>query len=459
MTALETGIASPLPGAAAAYDVTVLLPFGADPQQDVAALDALGTLDIGLTWNLLAADLGGVPAVTDVLRSADGDLELVEVPGSGETEALATVLPRASGRLLWLPPAGAAPTARLLTAALDARSAAGAVVLVSSEYGLLADTEIIRALQLPGAQFHPSRRSFCEALAAQAASAGHQVSLPGVGAHPDGLTPLLLSLINGRCGSTLTMQLLGTSEAISFDRQPPYENNYLGYLTRLAGHIALPAGMTVGDGGALSRGEVEFAAALPFDTSVDRPELSRRMLRGMWREFSDFRRATEPGARLWAEKYGRQAIPEVLPPARVLMLVRDPRDMWCSIDAFDRRRGFYGFGRAADESRQTFLQRHLDSVQEYAKRRCPANSSVLIVRYEDMVQDLTAQARRIGAWLGVQLSADAVQAQSAAFRDHMTSTDPAASVARWRTELPAADAALFSDQLLGELLSFGYPLD
>jgi hypothetical protein len=76
-----------------------------------------------------------------------------------------------------------------------------------------------------------------------------------------------------------------------------------------------------------------------------------------------------------------------------------------------------------------------------------------------MVHDLEAQARRIGAWLGVDLSAAVVSAQSAAFRDHMTSTDPAASVARWRSELPAADAALFSDQLLGELLSLGYPLD
>ena len=73
--------------------------------------------------------------------------------------------------------------------------------------------------------------------------------------------------------------------------------------------------------------------------------------------------------------------------------------------------------------------------------------------------DLEAQARRIGAWLGVSLSASAVQAQSAAFRDHMTSADPAASVARWRSELSAADAALFTDQLLGELLGLGYPLD
>jgi hypothetical protein len=332
-------------------------------------------------------------------------------------------------------------------------------VYVSPELGLIGETEVLRGLPTTGSQFHPGRRSWCEALAADAAATGCAVSLPGVGEHPNGLTPLLLSLINGRCGSTLTMQLLATSDAIAFDRQPPYENNYLGYLNRLAGHIALPAGLTVGDGGALSRGEVEFAAALPFDTSVDRPDLSRRMLRGMWREFSAFRRESEPAARLWAEKYGRQAIPEVLPPARVLMLVRDPRDMWCSIDAFDRRRGFYGFGRAADESRQTFLQRHLDSVQEYAKRRYPAGSSVLLVRYEDMVLDLEAQARRIGAWLGVQLSAAAVQAQSAAFRDHMTSSDPSASVARWRSELPAADAALFSDQLLGELLSLGYPLD
>lgn len=459
MTTLDARTADSWSDGDASYDVTVLLPFGADRQQDVAALDALGSLDIGLRWNLLATDLGGFPAVTEVLRAADGDLELVELPGSDEVDALANALRRVTGRLVWVPPVGAAPSGALLTDALDARTAAGAAAYFSMKHGLVAESRALHALPTTGSQFHPSRRSWCEALAADVAAAGFQVNLPGVDEHPAGLTPLLLSLINGRCGSTLTMQLLATSDAIAFDRQPPYENNYLGYLTRLAGHIALPPGMTVGDGGALSRGEVEFAAALPFDTSVNRPDLSRRMLRGMWREFSAFRQEMEPAARLWAEKYGRQAIPEVLPPARILMLVRDPRDMWCSIDAFDRRRGFYGFGRATDESRQTFLQRHLDSVQEYAKRRYPANSSVLLVRYEDMVHDLDAQARRIGSWLGVQLSAAAVHAQSAAFRDHMTSADPAASVARWRSELPAADAALFSDQLLTELLNLGYPLD
>ena len=50
----------------------------------------------------------------------------------------------------------------------------------------------------------------------------------------DSLNPLLILDLGGRSGSTLLMQLLGTSPQIAFDRVYPSEVRYLTYLLRWA---------------------------------------------------------------------------------------------------------------------------------------------------------------------------------------------------------------------------------
>src|SRR5436853_2601872 len=52
--------------------------------------------------------------------------------------------------------------------------------------------------------------------------------------HDEFLTPILVRCMWGRVGSTLLMQLLGTSEAIAFNRSYPYEARVL---TSLLHHI------------------------------------------------------------------------------------------------------------------------------------------------------------------------------------------------------------------------------
>lgn len=435
----------------AQYDVTVLLPFGSAPAAEIAALESLGGMDSPLRWQLLAADRGGDPVVTAILRDAEGDLELVAVPGAGEVAALAAALPQATGELLWIPATGTIPTAELMHRAVQAQAASGGGVL-SDQFGLIAPAQPLasRPVSVPSA--HPSRQSLLAALAADLSGVGITAGASAPDPAMD-LAPVLLSLINGRCGSTLTMQLLATSPEIALDRIAPFENNYLGYLTRLAGHIALPTGADA----ASSEGDFPLVGGMPFPPLMDRNELSRRALRGIWHEFSDYRRETQPEARFWAEKFGSLAVPDSLPPARVLVLVRDPRDIWCSINSFDDKRGYFGFGRSPEQSRCEFLERFLTSVRSLIARRYPASARVLLVRYEDLATDLPGQAGRIGRWLGTTLDAGQVLAGRDSFADHMTSASTAASVARWRRELPAKESAIFTAELGAELRTLGYP--
>jgi hypothetical protein len=451
MTSLVSVVPVVVPNPRAAgevhYDLTVLLPFGSDSTEEIATLESLGDIESPVRWQLLAADTGGDRVITAILRDAEGDLELVSVPGRNEAAALAAALPHAAGTLLWIPPAGVRPDAELMHRATQELAASGADGLLSDACGLLAPAHALAATTVPVPSAHPSRHSLLAALAADLTAAGLSMQITRTPESVD-LTPVLLSLISGRCGSTLMMQLLATSGEIALDRVPPFENNYLGYLSTLAGHIALPVGTAAGDG---------LAGAIPFPPLMDRQELSRRALRGIWHEFSAFRREGQPEARFWAEKFGDLTVPDVLPPARVLVLVRDPRDIWCSINSFDDKRGYYGFGRSADQSRTAFLEFFLQSVRNLVARRYPSSAQVLRVRYEDLATDLPGQAVRIGGWLGTHLDADQVLAGRDRFADHMTSSTPAASVARWRRELPADEAAIFTSVLGTELRALGYP--
>ena len=82
------------------------------------------------------------------------------------------------------------------------------------------------------------------------------------------MVPILLRSF-GRSGSTLVMQLLGTSPNIIFDREYPYEKRHLTYLYRLA---LLPGKEVNNDGlwntESLIHKGVDRVGPLPFNTSI-----------------------------------------------------------------------------------------------------------------------------------------------------------------------------------------------
>ena len=286
------------------------------------------------------------------------------------------------------------------------------------------------------------------------------------------LEPVLVCGLWGRVGSTLCMQLLGTSDAVSFDRSYPFENrslaSLLSYLAPLGGAQSAPKGWWMDDPDHLwwvdpeSFGFEVTGAPLGYAAlGVDRADLHRRSVRAVWQAYSDaVAQADRPPARFYAEKFGgrREDLDGAGIPYRVLNLVRDPRDVWASVLAFDVKRGYYGFGRRREQQEGSYLESFVEAV----RRRLDEMAHVVpgvpttTVRYEDLVADLPAEAARIGGWLDVRLDAHVVEAGREAHRHHMTSDSTVDSVGRWRRDLPAAHVETIEDRLGGHIHRLGY---
>src|ERR1700722_19802160 len=97
------------------------------------------------------------------------------------------------------------------------------------------------------------------------------------------LTPVLVRMLEGRVGSTLTMELLGSSPAVGFERVYPYEHSYLTYFVRLLKQAASNTGApwTMND---LLYGEEPTAGPFPFrPRSLDMDAFVTESLAALWR--------------------------------------------------------------------------------------------------------------------------------------------------------------------------------
>jgi len=295
------------------------------------------------------------------------------------------------------------------------------------------------------------------------------------------LTPILLDH-RGRDGSTLMMRLLRTSPAVAVPGPYPYEKKYFAYLwrwSRLLERRDKSEWWTYIDLTSLTFENMKSLMGPPPWSSdlihdADR-SMSRHMFDEAWSEFS--RRATEqvraehgdPSAnvRYYAEKHQDTRLIDVgaLPAVRVLVLVRDPRDMFVSFNAFDAKRRNEGRaefeaarpapGESEDERVRRFIDRERERMR-WISGLDPAGE-IPVIRYEDLVTDLPGQARRLEEWLSVSLN-PAAAAADAKLRDrHVSAATPEASVGRWRKELEPDVAERLNRELGAELEALGYP--
>jgi hypothetical protein len=288
----------------------------------------------------------------------------------------------------------------------------------------------------------------------------------------------------GRDGSTLMMRLLATSPNVAIPGPYPYEKKYFAYLwrwSRLLERRDKSVRWTYLDLSSLTYESMKSLMGPPPWSSdlMHDPEdpMSKRMFEAAWSEFS--RRAAEQvrvehgdpeaGVRYYAEKHRDTRMIDLgeLPPVRVLVLVRDPRDMYVSFHAFDAKRQsegrapFVGARPAPGESEEERIERFVD--RERSRMRWIAEiesaGTFPVVRYEDLVTDLAGQARRLEDWLSIGLDADAAAGDAELRKLHVSAPTPEASVGRWRTELDPGLAERFSGEFRDELAALGYSVE
>jgi hypothetical protein len=280
---------------------------------------------------------------------------------------------------------------------------------------------------------------------------------------PARLPVIGVRLADGRTGSTLLMQLLGTSPHVAFDRRYPAEYRFLSYFARMAEQMVEPfderrhVGVTpFFFGPRPTWGPVPFASDV-----VDVGRLGAPLLRSMWSAWTEQVCAARPDTRWYAEKL---AVPvEVIRAAgidvRVIDLVRDPRDVLASIRAFTAT-GMDGFDRQAGQSESEYLDVFIAKFAAQLERmhdRAPDDDRI-VVRYEDLVTDTHGQAQRIGGWLSLTFDASAVLGDRDRYRHHMTTSSVDASIGRWERDLEPTEARRIASALGALLVAFGYDL-
>jgi len=293
----------------------------------------------------------------------------------------------------------------------------------------------------------------------------------------DWLAPILLDYYS-RDGSTLMMRLLATSPQIAVGGSYPYEQKLFAYLWRWSRLLTrtewdedewAPRDL----GSILQERDSPLLGPPPWrrrelldGADPEQPSITDRTFDFAWREFS--RRAAtatrvahrDPQAdvRYYAEKHLNSWLLDrsELPPVRLLVLLRDPRDTYASLIAFrEAAKAELGQRHATDEGDylRQFVSRQRERLQWIAG--LTEGPDTAIVRYEEMVRDLPGVARRLGGWLSVELDADTVANERRMGWVHRTAPSTEQSIGRWHRDLRDDVAETIGRELGPELEALG----
>ena len=280
------------------------------------------------------------------------------------------------------------------------------------------------------------------------------------------LTPVMIRTF-GRTGSTLLMQILGTSDRMCYERTYPFEQRYLTYVHNMARMISLKQKSdAVWNNDTMFMGKCSRVGPLPYPTvqALDKKTLSINCFKALWQEFSDSMRKQQgipqEGKAFYAEKvpsYVANTANDHL-EAMNIFLLRDPRDEMVSIKRFNEKRGFKSFGWQENDSDLTYATRMCKTHHAFLKNLVSFKTDPrrTYVRYEDLIRKGEEEVSRLSEWLGSEMSLKEASGNKSVHKKHMTSTSADSSVERWTSELSDDVLGVFSRELGSELDSLGY---
>ena len=159
-----------------------------------------------------------------------------------------------------------------------------------------------------------------------------------------------------------------------------------------------------------------------------------------------------------------QLLAELFPNAREIILVRDFRDMVCSILSFNKKLGYDSFGRQLADSDAKFIRQLRDSAVRTLEHWRERGKSAHLLRYEDIILRPEPTLKAALEYLGLDASPEVIAAtlqRASALtpelqQGHSTSRDPAASIGRWRRDLDDVLKKECAEAFGDVLTQFGY---
>jgi len=294
------------------------------------------------------------------------------------------------------------------------------------------------------------------------------------------IQPLLVTSL-GRMGTTWVMRLLAEHPNIAALRLYPYETRPGRYWMQLLGAMVEPAfpAQSASRLGILE--EDWWSAQDPFQrASLGRYPALQQWFNAQFVEqtaslcqrsiedcYQQIAVAQHQQPTYFAEKHIPDEAPgiiwELYPHAREIFVVRDLRDMLCSIRAFNTKRGTLGFARNLFNSEEEYVQyvarvshRLLSSWRTRKARAC-------LVRYEDLLQAPETALQSMLAYLDLERGSSVIDGMlqramldTPELQAHRTSSDALASIGRWRSDLDPATQQLCDTAFGDALAEFGY---
>jgi hypothetical protein len=292
------------------------------------------------------------------------------------------------------------------------------------------------------------------------------------------IAPLLLTSL-GRTGSTWVMGLLARHPDIIAMNPHVHDARAASYWTGIAAALAQPQSyMQVVAPTNMDVDAWWVGSPLSRDSTAPEPEMLRfmhgtgveavtdfclRQIESFYERLQNIEGRTAP--RYYVEKYGprlgRVTLRNLCPPAREIVLIRDPRDVICSALAFNKKRGFEGFGRQAVKTDEEYVRWFKGSIALILNLLDSPTRPVYLLRYEELVQRRQETLRSLFNFLELDASDVTIagilkERSERILKDHRTTESPEASVGRWQQDLTPAMRAAAREELDPLLLKLGY---
>jgi Sulfotransferase family len=294
------------------------------------------------------------------------------------------------------------------------------------------------------------------------------------------LRPLMVTSL-GRTGTTLLMSVLSGHRAVVTHETYPYEIFPAKYWLHMLRVLAEPANNVESSEAEDFSDDIWRVGHNPFHTApiTDHPDLVQllgrsyveRLAAFCQRSIDDFYSAvarsqgkSEP--EFFAEKFFPSHVQwvarDLYPDAREIVLVRDLRDVICSIFAFNAKRKTAGFGRdrfTTDEDYVRFIGSSAEQLLASWKSRSATSK---LVHYEHLVRRPAETLQGILDYLGLERKPETIEnmlrraSANSELDYHRTSGSAEESIGRWRRELPPSLRPVCEEALGDVLAEFGY---